>query len=221
MVTPAVFSSNRHPAKDFITDLLEMTGSGATSNSVIQQKKEPMMPETAVRPGSRLMDRPEYKLKMKPLTRSPDTTVFEAVSAMSEKNYGSVIVVDADEKVIGVVTERDVMNKLVSKELDAKSTKLSDIMTENPRVARETDDMMDWLRIMSNERFRRLPVVDDEGRIKAVFTQGDFVSYTWPDLMYQLKSIATATVTKNWAPFLIGGGVAIYSIIMVMVVSMM
>jgi CBS domain-containing protein len=178
------------------------------------------MPERAQRPGSRLMDRPEYKSKLKPLTRTPETTVFEAVSVMSEKNYGSVIIVDADEKVIGVVTERDVMNKLVGKGLDAKTTKLSDIMTENPRLARETDDMVDWLRIMSNERFRRLPVVDDEGRIKAVFTQGDFVSYTWPDLIYQMRSIATATITKNWAPFLIGGGIALYTIIMIIVLRM-
>ncbi len=176
------------------------------------------MPQTAQRPGNRLMDRPEYKSKQKPLTRPPETTVFDAVSAMSDKNYGSVIVVDAQDKVIGVVTERDVMNKLVGKGLDAKKTKLSDIMTENPRLAQETDDLVDWLRIMSNERFRRLPVVDAEGRIKAVFTQGDFVSYTWPDLLYQLKSITTATISKNWAPFLIGGGVALYSLIMIVVI---
>lgn len=174
-------------------------------------------PETAQRPGHRLMDRPEYKMKQQPLTCTPDTSVFEAVSLMAAKNFGSVIVVDAEQKVIGIVTERDVMNKLVAKELDAHSTKLADIMTENPRLARETDDMIDWLRIMSNERFRRLPVVDDKGHIKAVFTQGDFVSYTWPDLMYQMKSIATATVTKNWPFFLIGGGVALYSLIMVVV----
>lgn len=175
------------------------------------------MPQAAQRPGNRLMDRPEYKSKLKPLTRPPETTVFDAVSAMSEKNYGSVIVVDEQEKVIGVVTERDVMNKLVGKGLDSQTTKLSDIMTENPRLARETDDMVDWLRIMSNERFRRLPVVDENDRIKAVFTQGDFVSYTWPDLLYQLKSITTATISKNWAPFLIGGGIAVYSLIMVIV----
>ncbi len=113
------------------------------------------------------------------------------------------------------------MNKLVAKELDARGTVLSDIMTANPRLARETDDLIDWLRIMSNERFRRLPVVDDNGQIKAVFTQGDFVSYTWPDLMYQMKSIATATVSKNWPIFLIGGGIALYSLLMVTVMSML
>lgn len=179
------------------------------------------MANSADRPGNRLMDRPEYKSKPKPMTRSPETTVFDAVSAMSEMNYGSVIVVDGDEKVVGVVTERDIMNKVVGKGLDAKTTKLAEIMTADPRLAREDDDMVDWLRIMSNERFRRLPVVDADGRIKAVFTQGDFVSYTWPDLMYQMRSIATATVSKNWHYFLIGGGIALYSIIMIILLGTM
>jgi CBS domain-containing protein len=179
------------------------------------------MPDKVNRPGNRLMDRPEYKSKQQPLTCSPDTSVFDAITAMSEKNYGAVVVIDADKKVLGVATERDVMNKLVAQELDARKTAVSEIMTKDPRVARETDDMLDWLRIMSNERFRRLPVVDDNGQIKAVFTQGDFVSYTWPDLMYQMKSIATATVTKNWPFFLIGGGVALYSLLMVVVISSM
>lgn len=178
------------------------------------------MPEKSDRPGNRLMDRPEYRLKQQPLTCLPTTSVFEAVLKMSEKNYGAVIVINDEKKVIGIVTERDVMNKVVANELDVHATVLSDIMTENPRVARETDDLIDWLRIMSNERFRRLPVIDDNGQIKAVFTQGDFVSYTWPDLMYQMKLIATATLSKNWAVFLIAGGVALYSLIMIIVVSM-
>jgi signal-transduction protein with cAMP-binding, CBS, and nucleotidyltransferase domain len=111
------------------------------------------------------------------------------------------------------------MNKVVCKELNPHKTPVNDIMTQNPRVANETDDLIDWLRIMSNERFRRLPVVDVNGHIKAVFTQGDFVSYTWPDLMYQMKSMATATVIKNWAAFLIGGGVALYTLVMFVVLK--
>ena len=147
--------------------------------------------------------------------------MFDAVLQMTEKNYGAVIVVDDQNKVTGVVTERDVMKKVVAQNLNANKTSVENIMTPNPRVARETDDLIDWLRIMSNERFRRLPVVDENGHIKAVFTQGDFVSYTWPDLMYQMKSIATATVSKNWGVFLIGGGIALYSIVMIVVMNMM
>lgn len=179
------------------------------------------MPAQANRPGNRLMDRPEYRSKQQPLTCSPDTSAFDAVVKMSEKSYGSIIVIDDNKKVVGVFTERDVVNRLVSKKLDASKTAVSKIMTENPRVARETDDLIDWLRIMSNERFRRLPVVDENGHIKAVFTQGDFVSYTWPDLVYQMKSIATATVFKNWPLFLIGGGITLYSLLMIVVVNML
>ena len=132
---------------------------------------------------------------------------------------GDVVVVDDDRRVIGIATERDVMKKLVALDKDAKTTPLTEIMTSEPRLARETDDVVDWLRIMSNERFRRLPVVDAENRIQVIFTQGDFVSYTWPDLLYQAKELAKASVGRNYPVWLIGGGIMLYSILMIIVVS--
>ena len=111
------------------------------------------------------------------------------------------------------------MKKLVALDKDAKTTPLTEIMTSEPRLARETDDVVDWLRIMSNERFRRLPVVDAENRIQVIFTQGDFVSYTWPDLLYQAKELAKASVGRNYPVWLIGGGIMLYSILMIIVVS--
>lgn len=169
------------------------------------------------RVGMRIKDRAEFASKPKPLTYSPDATVFEAVEGMCEKNYGSVVVTDPDERVLGVVTERDLMRKVIHPGLDAKSTKLSEIMTTDPRVANENDDIVDWLRIMSNERFRRLPVVDSEGRIKTIFTQGDFVSFTWPDLMGQARNLARASISRNFHYVLIVGGVMLYSLLMIVV----
>ena len=72
-------------------------------------------------------------------------------------------------------------------------------MTKNPRVANENDNVIDWLRIMSNDRFRRLPVVDEKNRIKVIFTQGDFVSYTWPDLIYQASQMAKSSFMKGFS----------------------
>jgi CBS domain-containing protein len=169
------------------------------------------------RAGMRIKDRAEFHSKPKPLTFPPDATVFEAVEAMCEKNYGSVIITDPQEKVIGVLTERDLMRKVVHRGLDAKATKISEVMTEDPRLATEDDDIVDWLRIMSNERFRRLPVVDKDGRIKMVFTQGDFVSYTWPDLMGQARNLARASISRNFHYVLIVGGVMLYSLLMILV----
>ena len=148
--------------------------------------------------GYKLKDRPEYSTKPKPLTFERHQMVSEAVTEMAVKNYGSVVIVDKKNKVIGICTERDILKKLVNENLDATKTKIEDIMTSNPRVGHEDDDVLDWLRTMSNDRFRRLPVVDEKGSIKAIFTQGDFVSYTWPDLIYQMSQMTKASLTKHF-----------------------
>jgi CBS domain-containing protein len=151
------------------------------------------------RKGGRLVDRPEFKTKPKPVTFLGKEKVSQAIAVMADKNYGSVVIVDSKDKVVGIVTERDIVKKLVNNNMSPKTTKLEDIMTLNPRVANENDDVVDWLRIMSNDRFRRLPVVDADGKIKVIFTQGDFVSYTWPDLIFQASQLAKASFMKGFS----------------------
>lgn len=151
------------------------------------------------RRGGRLVDRPEFKTKPKPVTFLGKDKVSQAIAVMADKNYGSVVIVDSKDKVVGIVTERDIVKKLVNNNMSPKTTKLEDIMTLNPRVANENDDVVDWLRIMSNDRFRRLPVVDADGKIKVIFTQGDFVSYTWPDLIFQASQLAKASFMKGFS----------------------
>ena len=151
------------------------------------------------RKGGRLVDRPEFKTKPQPITFLAKDKVTEAIEIMSEKNYGSVVIVDSKDKVIGIVTERDIVKKLVKNNMSPKTTKLEEIMTSNPRVANENDNVVDWLRIMSNDRFRRLPVVDENGKIKVIFTQGDFVSYTWPDLIFHASQLAKASFMKGFS----------------------
>lgn len=163
----------------------------------------------------RIIDRIEYGSKAKPLTFLGETNVADAVSVMSERNYGSVIIVDAKGDIAGMVTERDIMKRLVNQGKDPKKTTLADIMTADVRVAKETDDVRDWMRVMSNERFRRLPVVDSQGKLVSIMTQGDFVSYTWPELLDQVKDKAVSTVSNNSQLFLIAGGVLLYSIVLV------
>ena len=152
-----------------------------------------------MRKGGRLIDRPEFKTKPQPITFLSKDKVSNAIEVMTEKNYGSVVIVDVKDKVIGIVTERDIVKKLVKNNMSPKTTILEDIMTPNPRVANENDDVLDWLRIMSNDRFRRLPVVDSDGKIKVIFTQGDFVSYTWPDLIYQASQLAKASFMRGFS----------------------
>lgn len=164
-------------------------------------------------------DRAEYTSKPKALTMRPDRTVAEAAAAMSEKNYGSVVVTDADNTLSGIVTERDLLRKVTAGGLDPATTTLGDIMTTEVRVARADDNLIDWLRIMSNERFRHLPIVDGDSKVVAMMTQGDFVSYTWPDLLEQAKLAAQASVGKNYPLGLVVGSVLVYSLALVGVLT--
>lgn len=171
----------------------------------VSKQKEPFV---------KIKDRPEFGSKPKPMTCAPDQTVREAARRMSQRNYGAIVVVDDDQKVLGLMTERDIMSRLVAGDLDPDATRVADIMTSEVRVAREDDKLVDWLRIMSNERFRRLPIVDENGRLKSIMTQGDFVSYTWPDLVNQAVTLTKSTVGGSYQIFLILAAVLAYTLLM-------
>lgn len=154
----------------------------------------------------KIKDRPEFNRKGSVMTFAPDEMVTTAVKAMSDKNYGAAVVISSDQKPIGIVTERDFMRRLLNAGLDPNTTKLSTIMTSDLRLAHADDDLLDWLRQMSNDRFRHLPVVDDSGKLIGIVSQGDFVSYTWPELLNRVQEQARATFGINPSIF-IGLGV--------------
>jgi CBS domain-containing protein len=171
-------------------------------------------------PFMKIKDRPEFKNKSAVMTFNLDDTVFSAVQAMSDKNYGAAVVIDAERKPVGIVTERDFMRRLLNKELNQKTTKLSAIMTSDLKLAKADDNLIDWLRQMSNERFRHLPVVDDQGTLIGIMSQGDFVSYTWPELLGRVKEQAQATFAINPSIFAaIGAGIVILLVMILALIA--
>ena len=167
----------------------------------------------------KIRDRPEFRDKPKPLSLGPDVLVVDAATQMAERNIGSVMVIDGARNLLGVVTERDILNRLVAEKRDPATTRLAEIMTADVRVAKADDDLIEWMRIMSNERFRRLPIVDDNGQVVSVMTQGDFVSYTWPNLLHQAREITRTTVGGNYQILLVVGSVLLYSVILIIILT--
>ncbi|MEM9733060.1 MAG: CBS domain-containing protein [Pseudomonadota bacterium] len=163
----------------------------------------------------KIQDRIEFRSKPKPLKTVDSTTVAEAVAMMTERNFGSIVATSSDGTMSGLFTERDVMKRVVNEGRDPKTTTLADVMTKEVRVAKADDDVVDWLRTMSNERFRRLPVVDETGDVVAIMTQGDFVSYTWPDLLARVNDQLNKSVPWTFPATIIGVGVLLYSLALV------
>jgi len=97
--------------------------------------------------------------------------------------------------------------------MNPKTTKLKQIMTSPVKVAKRDDNLLSWLRQMSNERFRHVPVVDKDGKLINVMSQGDFVSYTWPNLMYQVKEVAKENYFKANQVVLIVLSLLIYTVV--------
>ena len=162
-----------------------------------------------------IKDRPEYKRKGQILTMAPGDSVASAVAVMSERNYGAVVIVSPDDIPLGIVTERDFMRRLLAKGLDPNSTQLQQIMTTDLKVAKPEDELLDWLRQMSNDRFRHVPIVGEDGRIINIMSQGDFVSYTWPQLIGRLTEQAKASFELSPSIFLVVGGAVIFMLVVI------
>ncbi|MFT5875183.1 MAG: CBS domain-containing protein [Clostridium sp.] len=91
------------------------------------------------------------------ISLSVDDTAQHAAELMKEYNIGS-IPVNSEEKIIGIVTDRDIILRCVSEGMDIKTQKVRDIMTSNPVVGDENIDVNDAARIMSERQIRRLPI---------------------------------------------------------------
>ena len=162
----------------------------------------------------KIKDRLEFRQKGPVLTFKPDHLVSDAIRQMTVKNFGACVVVDQDQRPIGIVSERDFMKRLLDKGLDPKKTILADVMTTQIKVGREDDDVVDWMRHMSIERFRHLPIVDEKGKLVGLVSQGDFVSYTWPDLLSIMKDRAIKSIGSKAQIYVFMFGVLIYSAVM-------
>lgn len=166
----------------------------------------------------RIADRTEFQSKAPPLTCPPETPVFDAVTQMAEKNFGSVFITDADNHILGVMTERDIFRRVIGESRDPKTTPVSEVMTTEVRMASKDDQVVDWLQVMSNERFRRLPIVDENKKLVSVMSQGDFVAYTWPQMLSQLGQLAQATFAPAFNPLVIVLGGLTYAILVIIIV---
>ncbi len=163
----------------------------------------------------KIRDRLEFKQKGPILCFSAEQMIMVAVRAMSEKNYGAAVIIDEDRKPVGIITERDFMRRVLDKGVDANTTPISAIMTRDLKVAHEDDNLVDWLQQMSNERFRHLPVVDAAGRIIGIMSQGDFVAYTWPELLLRVKNDALNIFSARSGIYLLIAAFMIYSLLIV------
>ena len=103
----------------------------------------------------------------------PQATLFDAACVMTRANCGSVLIIDQTGAMLGILTERDLMTRVLAKALDAKATPVAKVMTHQPHCVPPELKVSDAVLIMIERGFRNLPVVTPGGKILGVFSVRD------------------------------------------------
>jgi len=110
-----------------------------------------------------------------PRSMTPQDSLADAAKVMDELNVGVVPVCEGD-RLVGVVTDRDIVVRGIARDVDPKSCKLSDVMSGHVRTARVDDDVDEVLSEMANSQIRRMPVVDNNDKLVGILSIGDIAA---------------------------------------------
>jgi len=120
-------------------------------------------------------------------TTSPQSTVYEAVGLMGEKNIGALVVVEGSE-VVGVLSERDYSRKVVLQGRTSRDTLVGEILSRPAITVTCGDSIETCMQLMTCRRIRHLPVVED-GRLKGLVSMGDLVNWVMQSQRHTIQQL--------------------------------
>lgn len=111
-----------------------------------------------------------------PVEVSPDASIAEAIRKMNEHRIGCLLVV-RDARLVGIVSERDVLTKVAGRDIPIEDTPVGAIMTPDPEVLRPEHELVFALHRMSVGGYRHVPLVDAEGKPVGIVSMRNFIDY--------------------------------------------
>ena len=110
-----------------------------------------------------------------PVACEPADLVRSAARLMKQHDVGAIPVVEskASSRLVGIITDRDIVVKVVADDRQIESATVRDAMTNHPAACRAEDDLDQALALMRDRKVRRMPVVDDGGRLLGIIAQAD------------------------------------------------
>ena len=103
----------------------------------------------------------------------PHASVWDAACIMTKANCGSVLIIDGAGVMQGILTERDLMTRVLAKALNPQTTQVSEVMTHNPHSVGPDMKVSEAVLIMIERGFRHLPIVSPASKILGVFSVRD------------------------------------------------
>ena len=109
---------------------------------------------------------------------SPADTIEEVARLMKKEDIGPVLVVDNDQSktLVGIVTDRDIVLKVIAEGQDPNTTKVEDVMSKKLVTCRAGDDVETTMNAMAQYQLRRIPVVADHMKLVGIISQADLAT---------------------------------------------
>jgi CBS domain-containing protein len=123
------------------------------------------------------------------ITIRPDATVRELIQALADHNVGALVVSNDGETVEGIVSERDVVRRLNDHD-GVLTSAVSEIMTRDVRTCTGDNSVNELMQIMTEGRFRHLPVLAD-GKLAGIVSIGDVVKHRMSELEFERDQLDT------------------------------
>ena len=117
----------------------------------------------------------------------PTNTVLEALRVMAEHDVGAVLVLD-DDKLVGILSERDYARKVVLAGRSSKESQVKDVMTAHVVCVSPERSIDECMALMTNKRLRHLPVIDHK-RVVGLVSIGDLVKATIDDQQFTITQL--------------------------------
>jgi CBS domain-containing protein len=111
-------------------------------------------------------------MTVKPRTVKAGDSVVEAAKLMRGEDAGIAPIVDGD-RLVGVVTDRDIAIRVVAEGRDPQSTKVEEVASQNVVTIDPQQELDEALRLMAQHQLRRLPVVEEDGKLVGIVAQAD------------------------------------------------
>ena len=118
---------------------------------------------------------------------TPDKSVLDAIKLMAEKKIGALLVME-NEKLVGIISERDYARKVILQGKSSKQTPVRDIMTANVHRILPEQTVEDCMEIMTEKRFRHLPVLEGE-KVVGVLSIGDLVKAIIAEQQFTIEQL--------------------------------
>jgi CBS domain-containing protein len=118
------------------------------------------------------------------ITIAPHATLAEAIAVLAKHRIGALVVLGADQRVIGILSERDIVRALAERGDNAMKEPLAQTMTRVVVSCCEADTVSDLMERMTHGRFRHIPVLEQE-RLVGIISIGDVVKYRLTELEFE------------------------------------